>query len=124
MEDKKLDVYITDTINDIDLKIFEEEINEVTCFTLGVHKKKDNSRFILKVDEETAAIIFEGLNQIFVEDDSDYQRPSPEPDSPQEIDVTQVFFDTLKKCDKKHFCSEDEDDDGWSPLDGASGFSF
>ena len=115
---KKLDLHMSDTLNKIDLKVYEEEINHNILFTFDIFDSANDSKYILKLEEKIAALLFEGLNQIFIEDDTEYQtdekKPSPSPNALQEISFKTLedFFEQLKGCDKKHFsCTEDEEND-------------
>lgn len=96
MEDRKLITHIEDIQNDIDLKIYENKMfpkNSILDFEIN---EKNFGYFKFCLDENVAAIMFEGLCQIFENDDTDYQRE-------YEKDVLGDFFKVLNEYDKKHF---------------------
>lgn len=101
---KKLDIHISDIVEKIDLKIFEEENNDKTIFTFEFNDSRDNSKIILKLEEKIAALLFEGLNQIFIEDDSDDKVTTNE----KTFELLEKFFEILKEKDNEHFGYEDE----------------
>jgi uncharacterized protein YdcH (DUF465 family) len=102
--EEKLDVHITDTVENLDLKIYEEETNEGTIFSLHINRLGEEKVTVLKMKETIAALIFEGLNQIFIEDDTEYQRDEDTVCKKQSTkDVLEDFFNILYQCDKEHF---------------------
>lgn len=103
---KKLDIHISDIVEKIDLKIFEEDIKDRTIFTFEFNDSRDNSEVVLKLEEKVAALLFEGLNHIFIEDDSIDEIKEDTPENTSEI--FENFFKILQQKDIEHFGFEDE----------------
>lgn len=109
---KKLDIHISDIVEKIDLKIFEEDYNGKTIFTFEVEDSRDNSTTVLKLEEKVAALIFEGLSHLFVEadDDKDTNEEDDEEDiaiDENPLETLKMFFEMLNLKDKEHFGLED-----------------
>lgn len=92
---KKLDIHISDTVEKIDLKIYEEDTNNKTIFTFDIEDSRNNTKTTLILEEKIAAILFEGLNNIFIEDDTEYQTDNIE----DNIDDLEKFFEIISKND-------------------------
>lgn len=103
---KRLIVHITDIVEKIDLKIFEDENGNKVNFIFEINDTRDNSTSIFKVEEKVAAIIYEGLNNVFTEvDETDEQSQTK-----NSLTILQEFFQTLQNKDKEHFgLNEDEE---------------
>lgn len=94
--EKKLCTDVDDTVNKINLKIYETEMSSGnTIFDFEI-KENNFGYYKFCLDENVAAILFEGLCQIFENDDTDYQRDYKK-------DILGDFFKTLNEYDKKHF---------------------
>lgn len=98
---KKLDIHITDTVEGIDLKIYEQKICNTTMFTFNIEDSRDGQKVSFTTEEKIAAILFEGLNNIFVEDDTEYQ-------TDQDVETNNIedlnnFFKIIEKNDVKFF---------------------
>jgi hypothetical protein len=105
MESKgKLLTYITDVVEDIDLKIYERTQEGKTVFDCYMIKLGNDYIQKITIEEKEAAILFEGFNQIFKEDDTEYQTDE---DYKSASDILNEFFGTLKQCDIEHFGDED-----------------
>ena len=59
---KKLDIHISDIVEKIDLKIFEEDIKDKTIFTFEFNDSRDNSEIILKLEEKVGNIFLTFVN--------------------------------------------------------------
>lgn len=99
---KKLDIHISDIVEKIDLKIFEEDVKDKTIFTFEFNDSRDNSEIILKLEEKVAALLFEGLNHIFIEsdDEEEVDIDTPEEDVASKLEM---FFKILQEKDNEHF---------------------
>ncbi len=97
--ERKLSTHIEDVVNKIDLKIYETEMpSGDSVFDFEI-KEKNFGYYKFCLDENVAAIFFEGLCQIFENDDTDYKRDDEE----YSKKVLGDFFNLLKKCDKEYF---------------------
>lgn len=102
---RKLDIHISDIVEKIDLKIFEEDVDTKTIFTFEINDSRDDSKVILTLEEKVAALLFEGLNHIFIENDDEVEVDTADEKT---FELFEKFFEILKQKDNEHFGYEDE----------------
>ncbi|MGN1327604.1 MAG: hypothetical protein ACI4VQ_06000 [Clostridia bacterium] len=102
---RKLDIHISDIVEKIDLKIFEEDVDTKTIFTFEINDSRDDSKVILKLEEKVAALLFEGLNHIFIENDDEVDVDTADEKT---FELFEKFFEILNQKDNEHFGYEDE----------------
>ena len=73
-----------------------------TIFTFEFNDSRDNYEIILKLEEKVAALLFEGLNHIFIEsdDEEEVDIDTPEEDVASKLEM---FFKILQEKDNEHF---------------------
>ena len=104
MEEEKLDIHISDIVENIDLKIYEKQEKDITNFIFHIEDFRDKSEHIFKMEEKIAAIVFEGLNHIFVEVDENKSMDTINEDT--SANILDTFFKILKQNDIEHFGNE------------------
>lgn len=92
--------HVSDIKENLDLEIYESERNNKTMFDCYVTDLNTGEKVCLTLGEKAAALMYVGLGQVFVEDDTEYQTDEPKQE-PQ--DTLEDFFSYLNKCDKEHF---------------------
>lgn len=103
---RMLDVDISDEMENLNLKIFEEDINEKTIFSFEIRDMSTGQLVGFRAEEKIAAILFEGLSNIFENDDSEFQYDFDECDDEEdEDDFYQMdrFFEILGEQNKEFF---------------------
>lgn len=99
---KRLLIDISDTVAELNLKIYETTIRNKQVFEC-IFKSEDGSYGAkLTLEEAMAALLFEGFNNIFVEDDTEYQTDE---DKQKDVykEIFEHFFNNLKKKDEDYF---------------------
>lgn len=117
--EQKWDVHITDTVENLDLKIKitpSRENKDKVNFNCYITDLNTNKKSIITYEEKMAALLYVGFQQIFVEDDTEYQFVEHQTNtqySPE--DILEKFFTHLKKCDEEHFrMGSDNEEDKFS----------
>lgn len=103
--EQSYDVHITDTVENLDLKIKmipSKENKDKVIFNCYVKDNETNKDFSLILEEKIAALLYVGFQQIFIEDGTEYQTDTKY--NPEEI--LQKFFTQLRKCDEEHFYTD------------------
>ena len=99
---KKLLIDISDVTEELNLKIFETTVKGRQVFECIFSSEDGSYGAKLSLENKIAALLFEGFNQIFIEDDTEYQTDKDENENDYK-EIFERFFGMLQKKDKDYF---------------------
>lgn len=100
-------VHIEDINNKLELKVFENKTMSDIDYLEFVMSEKNGTTISFGLEEKNAALLFEGLCQIFENDNSEYRRDcdacATRKNSTTEYNELDKFFEILEEYNEKYF---------------------